>query len=172
LTAGKRECLEADGLAVPGVGAFAACVAQLLAVGGDEIIHTRLAAGKPVFGICVGHQVMFERGVEHGVEAAGLGVLPGSVERLDAAVLPHMGWNTVRPPAGSQLFAGAEAERFYFVHSYGVRALDRGRVAYTEYGGGEFVSAVEDGPLWCTQFHPEKSGAAGAILLRNWLATL
>jgi glutamine amidotransferase len=125
-------------------------------------------------------QILFSAGVELGAPTAGLGVLPGTVRRLAAPVLPHMGWNTVRPAAGSRLFAGAENERFYFVHSYGVPEAELAdpapgaatvSVSTTEYGS-RFVAAVESGPLWATQFHPEKSGAAGAVLLRNWVATL
>jgi imidazole glycerol-phosphate synthase subunit HisH len=176
LTADSEVCLEADGLLVPGVGAFAACMDGLVEVGGPRIIAQRLAAGRRVLGICVGHQVMFGSGVEHGAVAAGLAVLPGVVEELIAKPLPHMGWNTVEAAAGSRMFAGVENERFYFVHSYGVHpglgwpadAL----ASVTEHGGDRFIAAVEYGPLWSTQFHPEKSGTAGARLLRNWLATL
>lgn len=180
VTSDHRAALEADGLVVPGVGAFAACMEGLLAVGGDRIIGTRLAGGRPVLGICVGMQILFERGVEHGVEAKGVGEWPGAVERLDADVLPHMGWNTVRVPTGSELFAGLDADtRFYFVHSYAVRRwelvseLPGGQPKVTTaHHGEEFVAAVENGPLWATQFHPEKSGDAGAHILRNWVRTL
>jgi glutamine amidotransferase len=171
--------LTADGLVVPGVGAFAACMAGLRAVRGPEVIGRRLAGGRPVLGICVGMQVMFETGREHGEETAGLGEWPGTVDRLAAPVLPHMGWNTVRVPAGSRLFAGVEEERFYFVHSYAARSFDlvatgpfaAPLVTWAEHGE-PFVAAVENGPLSATQFHPEKSGAAGARLLRNWVGTL
>ncbi len=174
LTADPDVCASADGLVVPGVGAFAACMAGLVAVDGPAIIARRLRESRPVLGICVGHQVLFDLGIEHGTPADGLRLLPGVVERLDALPLPHMGWNTVSPPAGSVMFAGVEDERFYFVHSYAVRAFDEGRAAvtWTEHGGDRFVAAVEDGILWSTQFHPEKSGAAGARLLRNWIGTL
>ncbi|MFT3878005.1 MAG: imidazole glycerol phosphate synthase subunit HisH [Propioniciclava sp.] len=178
LTADASACLDADGLVVPGVGAFAACMEGLAAVDGPRIIRERLAAGRPVLGICVGHQVMFDRGVEHGVEASGVGVLPGTVERLHAERLPHMGWNVVDAADGSALFAGAESERFYFVHSYGVRAdadvawPEDARVTWVEHGGDRVVAAIELGALSATQFHPEKSGSAGARLLRNWIATL
>lgn len=176
LTADPSTCLGADGLVVPGVGAFAACMAGLEEVGGPELIRWRLASRQPVLGICVGHQVMFDEGVEHGVRTTGLGVLPGVVQRLDAVPLPHMGWNTVAPPEGSAMFAGIEGERFYFVHSYAAHEVPEwpadAQVTWTEHGGDRFVAAVEQGPLWSTQFHPEKSGAAGAGLLRNWLATL
>lgn len=176
LTADPQSCLEADGLVVPGVGAFAACMAGLAEVGGPELIRLRLAAGRPVLGICVGHQVLFDEGVEHGVRTTGLGLLPGVVAELKALPLPHMGWNTVLPAPGSAMFAGVETERFYFVHSYAAHEVPEwpaeAAVTWTEHGGDRFVAAVESGWLWSTQFHPEKSGSAGARLLRNWVATL
>ena len=165
----------ADGLVVPGVGAFAACMAGLVAVGGPEIIAARLAAGRPTLATCVGHQVLFEAGIEHGVRAAGCNIWPGLVERLHATRLPHMGWNTVQTADGSRLIAGIEAESFYFVHSYGVRDLSAAperQITWAEHGGDRFVAAVEDGTLWSTQFHPEKSGNAGGRLIRNWVSTL
>jgi len=176
VTADPDAALDADGLAVPGVGAFAACVAGLRAVGGGKLIAQRLAAGRPVLGICVGMQVLFQAGVEHGQLTEGCGLLPGTVERLEAPVLPHMGWNTVSPPQGTSLFAGIGPDtRFYFVHSYGLRyaraALlrDSGALVTWATHGEPFAAAVEDGPLSATQFHPEKSGDAGAVLLSNWL---
>jgi imidazole glycerol-phosphate synthase subunit HisH len=180
LTADHAVAEEADGLVVPGVGAFAACMAGLRAVRGHRTIDRRLSGGRPVLGICVGMQVLFERGVEHGVETEGCDEWPGVVERLRAPVVPHMGWNTVSVPEESVLFDGITGERFYFVHSYGVRdwtlqTNNRTRaplVAWTEHGGDRFVAAVENGPLSATQFHPEKSGDAGAALLRNWVRTL
>jgi glutamine amidotransferase len=170
----------ADGLVVPGVGAFAACMQGLREVEGPRAIGRRLAGGRPVLGICVGMQVLFARGVEHGVETGGCDEWPGTVERLRAPVVPHMGWNTVEVPPGSRLFAGVEHERFYFVHSYAARTWDLrtdGRtraplVTWAEHGGDRFVAAVENGPLCATQFHPEKSGDAGAVLLRNWVDSL
>jgi glutamine amidotransferase len=175
VTTDTRLATAADGLVVPGVGAFAACMAGLVAIGGPEIIATRLAAGRPTLAICVGHQVLFEAGIEHGLRAEGCSIWPGLVERLQAERLPHMGWNTIQAPSGSLLFAGIASERFYFVHSYGVRALpaapDR-RITWAEHGGDRFVAAVEEGALWSTQFHPEKSGDAGARLIRNWVGTL
>ncbi len=181
LTADRQAALDCAGLVVPGVGAFAACAAGVRAVRGHEVVDRRLAGGRPVLGICVGLQILFERGVEHGVGCDGLGEWPGVVERLQARPLPHMGWNTVQVPAGSRLFAGVEAERFYFVHSYGVRRWDLHPdptgplqpplVAWADHGGDRFVAAVENGPLCATQFHPEKSGDAGAALLENWLHT-
>ncbi|RZS82888.1 imidazole glycerol phosphate synthase subunit HisH [Motilibacter rhizosphaerae] len=179
LTSDRTTAEEADGLVVPGVGAYAACMVGLRAVRGPEIIGRRLAGGRPVLGICVGMQVLFERGVEHGVEAEGCGEWPGTVDRLEAPVLPHMGWNTVDAPEDSALFAGVRDERFYFVHSYGVRRFDlvsgeRYRAPLVTWAthGQPFVAAVENGALSATQFHPEKSGDPGAELLRNWLKTL
>jgi glutamine amidotransferase len=180
VTGDPRPALAADGLVVPGVGAFAACMAGLLGVRGEKTIGKRLAGGRPVLGICVGMQILFQRGIEHGVRTEGCGEWPGTVERLEAEVVPHMGWNTVRVPAGSSLFAGLdEGERFYFVHSYGVRTWElepseilRPPLVTWSRHGCEFVAAVENGPLSATQFHPEKSGDAGAHLLENWLATL
>ncbi|MDH2455907.1 imidazole glycerol phosphate synthase subunit HisH [Corynebacterium bovis] len=181
VTADPDTVLAADGLFVPGVGAFAACMEGLRAVHGDRLIGQRLAGGRPVFGVCVGMQVLFERGVEFGEDAAGCGEWPGTVERLDADVLPHMGWNTLDVPAGSRMFAGlAPDDRVYFVHGFGVRRWElvtNGRteaplVTWSEYGRSRFVAAVENGPLWATQFHPEKSGDVGATVLRNWLREL
>jgi len=180
LTADRQAAQDADGLVVPGVGAFAACMAGLRSVKGHEVIGRRLAGGRPVLGICVGMQILFERGVEHGVETEGCDEWPGVVERLQAPVVPHMGWNTVDVPSGSTLFDGVAGERFYFVHSYGVRdwtlvTNDRTRaplVTWAEHGGDRFVAAIENGPLSATQFHPEKSGDAGAALLRNWVLSL
>jgi len=172
--------LDADGLVVPGVGAYAACMAGLRAIKGDRLIGRRLAGGRPVLGICVGMQVLFERGVEHGVETDGCDEWPGTIERLQADVVPHMGWNTVQAPEGTGLFAGLQDERFYFVHSYAARSWDLVTTGHTraplvtwaEHGGDRFVAAVENGPLCATQFHPEKSGDAGAALLRNWVESL
>ncbi len=184
LTADRQAVLDADGLLVPGVGAFSACMTGLEAVRAPELVGRRLAGGRPVLGICVGHQVMFERSTEPYAAGArdGLAEWPGVVERLPAAVVPHMGWNTVEAASGSRLFAGVEDERFYFVHSYAVQQWqlephdDAGRfrapqVTWCEHGA-RFVAAVENGPLCTTQFHPEKSGDAGAHLLENWVDAL
>ena len=180
VTSDYDEALNADGLLVPGVGAFEACMTGLRAVRGDVIVDRRLSGGRPVLGICVGMQILFERGLEHGRDSEGCGEWPGVVEKLDAPVLPHMGWNTVDVPAATSLFQGIEKERFYFVHSYGVRAWElqdtrasvTPAVTWTSYAGDRFVAAVENGPLSATQFHPEKSGDAGAELLANWVRAL
>ena len=171
VTADLDAAREADGLVVPGVGAYAACMSAIRAVGGDDVVRARLAADRPVLGICVGMQVMFARGVEHGEQTDGIGVLPGEVTRLDADVVPHIGWNTVRVPTGSHLFDGLEDERFYFVHSYAAHDVPDALTTTSEHGE-RFAAAVERGALSATQFHPEKSGDAGAALLRNWLETL
>ncbi|MEV4557588.1 imidazole glycerol phosphate synthase subunit HisH [Kitasatospora sp. NPDC049285] len=181
VTSNFQQALDADGLLVPGVGAFEACMRGLKAVRGEQVIGRRLAGGRPVLGICVGMQILFEKGVEHGVETAGCDEWPGVVEPLDAPIVPHMGWNTVDAPEGSRMFAGLDADtRFYFVHSYGVRhwvleqhaeKLRPPLVTWATHGQ-PFVAAVENGPLWATQFHPEKSGDAGAALLTNWVDTL
>jgi glutamine amidotransferase len=179
LTADREKVASADGLVVPGVGAFAAVMGALTAVRGGELIDRRLIAGRPVLGICVGMQVLFERGVERGVDTEGLGEWPGVVSELDAPVLPHMGWNTVEAPEDSVLFDGIRDERFYFVHSYGAQdwSLDvqkpfRAPSLTWAQHGSRFLAAVENGPLSATQFHPEKSGEPGIRLLRNWLKSL
>lgn len=176
LSRDRNAVLNADGLFVPGVGAFAAVMDQLNQINAGELIDKRLISGKPVMGVCVGLQVMFELGLEHGIETAGLGQWPGTVEKLEAPILPHMGWNTVEAAKGSKLFAGIEQERFYFVHSYAVRnwelvvdgPLAKPKLTWAEYGS-KFIAAIENGPLSATQFHPEKSGEAGIKLLSNWL---
>lgn len=183
LTADPAAVAAADGLFVPGVGNFHACMRGLRGVGGPRLVDRRLAGGRPVLGICVGMQVMFDGSTEPSQDGQvdGLAQWPGTVQRLTAAVVPHMGWSTVDPAPGSVLFAGAEQERFYFVHSYaatawtlqphGPMAVVTPKVTWAEHGQ-RFVAAVENGPLWAAQFHPEKSGAAGARLLANWVATL
>ena len=183
LTADRAVAQEADGLVVPGVGAFAACMAGLKAARGHEVVGRRLAGNRPVLGICVGMQVMFDAGVEHGERADGIGEWPGVVERLRAEVVPHMGWSPVEAAEGSVLFEGIAHERFYFVHSYAAQTFAKGhdenavgvfsppKVTWADHGG-RFVAAVEDGPLAATQFHPEKSGDAGARLLENWVRSL
>ena len=176
LTADRATAQDADGLVVPGVGAFAACMQGLRAVRGHEVIGRRLAGGRPVLGICVGMQVLCARGDERGVDTDGMGAWPGVVTELDAPVLPHMGWNTVEAGEGSRLFRGIENERFYFVHSFAAQQwlLDvqppfpQPALTWCTYGQ-PFLAAVENGPLSATQFHPEKSGDAGIRLLANWI---
>jgi len=179
VTANRAAVMEADGLLVPGVGAFQAVMDQLEAVRGGELIGRRLAGGRPVLGICVGMQVLFTDGIERGVDSQGLGEWPGTVELLEADVVPHMGWNTIDAPENSVLFDGIRDERFYFVHSYAAQKWELTDevtrrpplVTWAEHGS-RFVAAVENGPLSATQFHPEKSGDAGIRLLSNWLGTL
>lgn len=178
LTRDRDAVLKADGLVVPGVGAFASVMEQLNSINAGELIDKRLVSGKSILGICVGLQVLFELGVEHGFETQGLAQWPGTVDKLDAPILPHMGWNTLEAAKNSKLLNGIEHERFYFVHSYGVKKwelvvdgpLAAPKVSWGDYGG-KFIAAVENGPLSATQFHPEKSGQAGIQLLRNWLKT-
>lgn len=179
VTADRRAAQEAHGLVIPGVGAFAAVMQQLAAVRGPDIIDRRLAGGRHVLGICVGMQIMFDHGDERGTHTEGLGQWPGTISTLDAPQLPHLGWNTVDAADGSTLFASVENERFYFVHSFAARHWQletHGRttpplVTWATHGH-PFVAAVENGPLSATQFHPEKSGAAGLQLLTNWVNTL
>jgi imidazole glycerol-phosphate synthase subunit HisH len=173
-------CLNADGLIIPGVGAFAACMQGIDGVRGGALIDARMVARRPVLGICVGMQIMFEQGIEHGMTTQGLGQWPGTVDQLVAPIVPHMGWNNVVPPPSSTLFAGVESELFYFVHSYAVQEWvmtdtdpyqHPPMVTWSDYGG-PFIAAVENGPLSAVQFHPEKSGDAGLTLINNWISTL
>jgi imidazole glycerol-phosphate synthase subunit HisH len=175
VTADPGAAMAADGLVVPGVGAFEACMAGLRAIGGDKIIAERLKPGGPVLGVCVGMQILFDRGVEFGVESVGCCQWRGAVTRLDAPVIPHMGWNVVEAGAGSRLFDGLDADtRFYFVHSYAAQRWDDNPDAVLTWATHKvpFLAAVEDGALAATQFHPEKSGDAGATLLSNWVRGL
>jgi glutamine amidotransferase len=175
VTADRSAALDAHGLVVPGVGAFEACMTGLRAIGGDQIIAERVSAGRPVLGVCVGMQILFARGVEFGTESRGCGQWPGSVTKLDAPVIPHMGWNVVQAAAGSRLFKGlAPDTRFYFVHSYAAQSWEGAPDALLTWATHHvrFLAAVEDGPLSATQFHPEKSGDAGAALLANWVEGL
>ncbi len=175
VTADPHAAMEADGLVVPGVGAFESCMTGLRKIGGEKIIADRLAADRPVLGVCVGMQILFSRGVEFGVETTGCGQWPGAVIRLDAPVIPHMGWNVVDAPAGSVLFRGLDADtRFYFVHSYAAQQWEGDPSALLTWATHHvpFLAAVETGALSATQFHPEKSGDAGAELLSNWIGAL
>jgi glutamine amidotransferase len=175
VTSDPAAAANADGLVVPGVGAYEACMKGLRGVGGEKIVADRLAAGRPVLGICVGMQILFARGVEFGVETQGCAQWPGSVVRLDAPVIPHMGWNVVAAASGSALFKGLDADtRFYFVHSYAAQQWEGDPDALLTWATHHvpFLAAVEDGALSATQFHPEKSGDAGAALLSNWVEGL
>ena len=171
VTRDAKTCSEASALIVPGVGAFAACMEQLAQVGGVEIIADRVAKERPIFGICVGMQILFQSSSEK-KETQGLGVLPGKVSELKAPVLPHMGWNSVEPAHSSKLFKGVEDQSFYFVHSYAAKnSISDATNTITNYGE-DFLAAVEKDFVVATQFHPEKSGAAGAKLIANWVKTL
>ena len=175
VTADADAAMNADGLVVPGVGAFEACMTGLRQIGGEKIIAERVALGRPVLGVCVGMQILFARGVEFGVESTGCGQWPGAVIRLDAPVIPHMGWNVVDAPANTRLFKGMDPDtRFYFVHSYAAQQWEGSPDAKLTWATHTvpFLAAVEDGPLAATQFHPEKSGDAGASLLGNWVEGL
>jgi glutamine amidotransferase len=162
--------LNADGLVVPGVGAFAACMKGLTEIRGDQLVRERISLKRPTLGICVGMQILFSRGVEHG-DHSGVGVWDATVEKIDAPILPHMGWNTVQAGAATALFKGIEKESFYFVHSYAVMKKV-GAVATMAHHGEDFLAAVEDGVIAATQFHPEKSGDAGLQLIKNWIDVL
>jgi glutamine amidotransferase len=170
LTSDPEVAEKSDALVVPGVGAFGSCMQGLKSVNGDEVVKSRAAAGRPTLGICVGMQILFEKGVEHGT-FEGIGALKGVVEKMSAPVLPHMGWNNVEITGSTKLFKGVEKESFYFVHSYAVKNSDAATYASTDYFG-KFLSAVESGSISATQFHPEKSGAAGLKLINNWVESL
>jgi glutamine amidotransferase len=172
LTSDYSVALEAEGLVVPGVGAFGACMQGLKSVRGDQLVRERISLSRPTIGICVGMQIFFAEGVEHG-QHQGVGVWPSTVEKLSAPVLPHMGWNTVVTAPGSQLFKGVEGESFYFVHSYGVTSPVEGSAlhSWSDYDT-RFLAAIEDGVISATQFHPEKSGDAGLQLIKNWVSGL
>ena len=175
VTADREAALACDGLVVPGVGAFEACMSGLRGIAGDQIIAERVAAQRPVLGVCVGMQILFARGVEFGVQSQGAGLWPGSVTRLEAPVIPHMGWNVVDAAAGSRLFKGLDPDtRFYFVHSYAAQKWEGAPSALLTWATHHtrFLAAVEDDALSATQFHPEKSGDAGAALLTNWVEDL
>lgn len=175
VTSNRKVALEADGLVVPGVGAFQSCMSGLLAIAGDEIIRERIAKSRFTLGICVGMQILFETGLEPSLanagNTAGVGIWPGAISKLSAPILPHMGWNTVETSGESILFKGVEDQSFYFVHSYAATESVGSSQAWTEYGQ-RFLAAVEDDAISATQFHPEKSGKAGLRLIKNWVATL
>lgn len=160
----------ADGLVLPGVGAFPAAMRRVRELELEALLSERLDAGTPVLGICLGLQLLFERSAEHG-GAEGLGLVAGQVTELDAPglKLPHIGWEPVRWTRPSELTDGLEAGTpFYFVHSFGVRPEDPADVLGTAEWGQRFVCAIARPPLYGVQFHPEKSSAAGLRLLANF----
>ena len=173
VTSDARTAFEADGLVVPGVGAFAACMRGLKAIDGESIIRKRLANERPTLGICIGMQILFSFGNErsHGQPHQGVGIWPGVISSLDAPILPHMGWNTVLASEESTLFAGIGDQSFYFVHSFAATESVGAVQTWSTYGE-RFLSAVEDGYISATQFHPEKSGGAGLALIKNWTRSL
>ena len=171
VTQDPKVCRDARALVVPGVGAFAACMDQMLSVGGAEIIAERVAASRPIFGICVGMQIFFDSSSEK-IQKTGLGILPGNISEISAPILPHMGWNTVSPAQDSKLFSGVENESFYFVHSYAAKDSVKGAANTISNYGEDFLAAIEKDFIVATQFHPEKSGAAGAKLISNWVQSL
>ena len=173
VTSDARIAKEADGLVVPGVGAFAACMKGLNAIGGVEIIRTRLENERPTLGICIGMQILFSQGAEHSLTKPhlGVGIWPGTVTALSSPILPHMGWNSVDAPIASTLFSGVANESFYFVHSYAAKFPAGKMQTWTTYGE-RFLSAIEDGYVSATQFHPEKSGEVGLALIKNWSKSL
>jgi len=173
VTSDRSMALEAEGLVVPGVGAFAACMNGLNAIDGASIVRERLAKERPTLGICIGMQIMFSEGTEHAETGAhaGIGVWDGVVSQLAAPILPHMGWNTVETDSASVLFKGVESESFYFVHSYAAKKAVGKTQAWSTHGE-KFLAAIEDGYVSATQFHPEKSGAAGLALIKNWVESL
>ena len=173
VTSDRSVALEAEGLVVPGVGAFAACMTGLKSIDGATIVRERLAMQRPVLGICIGMQIMFTFGTEHSDSAphAGIGIWDGTVSQLNAPILPHMGWNTVECDKDSVLFKGVEGESFYFVHSFAAKTAV-GKMQGWSNHGERFLASVEDGCMSATQFHPEKSGAAGLALIKNWVGSL
>ena len=164
------EAAGAAGLVVPGVGAYGACLRGLASAGGPAAVAGWLEGGRPLLGICVGMQLLFEAS-EEGPVSDGVGVVPGKLRRLTGQVkIPHIGWDEVTVRPGSRLFAGlGDGTRFYFVHSYAPEPDGEAVAAVCDYGG-RFAAAVEHGNLFGTQFHPEKSGAAGLALLANFVS--
>jgi imidazole glycerol-phosphate synthase subunit HisH len=164
-----EEAAGAAGLVVPGVGAYGACLTGLASAGGAAAVAGWLEGGRPLLGICVGMQLLFEAS-EEGPVGDGLGVVPGKIRRLSGPVkIPHIGWDEVTIRPGSRLFAGlGDGTRFYFVHSYAPEPDGEAVAAVCDYGG-RFAAAIEHGNLFGTQFHPEKSGRAGLALLANFV---
>lgn len=162
---------DASAIILPGVGAFPEAMRNLERTGLGEVLVERAAAGVPLLGICLGMQLLFESSTEH-EGAEGLGILPGTVTRLESPRLPHIGWNLVSFERDSTLSEGlGEAAAFYHVHSFACRPSDASDVVGTSEYGERFVSVVERGNVMAAQFHPEKSSKDGLRMLRNF-ATL
>jgi imidazole glycerol-phosphate synthase subunit HisH len=165
------EAAGAAGLVVPGVGAYGACLSGLASAGGPAAVAGWLEGGRPLLGICVGMQLLFEAS-EEGPVSDGAGVVAGKIRRLTGGggvKIPHIGWDEVSVRRGSRLLAGlGDGTRFYFVHSYAPEPDGDAVAAVCDYGG-RFAAAVEHGNLFGTQFHPEKSGEAGLTLLANFV---
>ena len=175
VTADPGAATAADGLMVPGVGAFEACMTGLRAIGGDKIIAERVGR-RPVLGVCVGMQILFDRGVEFGVESVGCGQWPGAVTGLDAPVIPHMGWNVVDAGTGSRLFDGLDADtRFYFVHSYAAQRWEGNPAASADVGDpsrARFWPQSRTMRWRRRSFIPRRAVTPGATLLSNWVRDL
>jgi glutamine amidotransferase len=167
-TSDHRDIRAADGLVVPGVGAFPPAMARLRELGLDEVVREQAGAGMPVLGICLGFQLLYTRSEEH-EDVAGIGLLGGTVTRLRAPKVPHIGWNEVRLERPSALTEGFGASAsFYHVHSYAPRPDDPSDVVGRGDYGEPFVSIAERGVVMGAQFHPEKSSRNGLALLRNF----
>jgi len=174
LTTDPDVARQASGVVLPGVGAFGRCMEQLRESGLEPVVHEAVEVGKPFLGICVGMQMLFDSS-EESPGTKGLGIIPGEVRRLTVTSerLPHMGWNTLEIRTGSKLFDGIEdGSWLYFVHSYAPVPEDDAVIAATTEYGGTVVAAVEQGALWATQFHPEKSATKGLRLLKNFAEAL
>ena len=169
ITSDSKTFLSADAFVVPGVGAFGACLKQLQEIDGDSLVKNAIETKKPLFGICVGMQILFTTGDEKGSHE-GLGFFQGNISMLDAPVLPHIGWNNVE--VNSPIFDGLTDAMFYFVHSYAAKlAPVDAQITWTTYSE-RFIAAIEKENIFATQFHPEKSGDAGAKLIANWAARI
>jgi glutamine amidotransferase len=179
LTDQSQELLNADGMVLPGNGAFGASKIAMQERSILRWLGQRVAGGRPVLAVCVGFQILFESSEEFGTHE-GMGEWPGTVQKLPTEAVPHIGWSEVTPEPDSVLFAGLENERFYFSHSYGVLDwdFDQGNEAMVPpqvswaHHDADFIAAIENGPLTGVQFHPELSGRAGLTLMKNWLGTL
>ncbi|GAA4111873.1 imidazole glycerol phosphate synthase subunit HisH [Enteractinococcus coprophilus] len=178
VTSQGQSLLAADGMILPGNGAFGASKKAMERLSIPRWVGQRVAGGRPVLGICVGHQYLFDSSEEFG-NHDGMGEWPGTVKKLPTDAVPHIGWSEVRPAIDSTLFAGLENERYYFSHSYAVldwefdQSIESMVPPQVSWGhhNGDFIAAVENGPLAGVQFHPELSGRAGLTVLQNWIGT-